>query len=44
VNWYAFSNAFTIAELVDTIAGFFLAGMVIARFVPGKPPTAEQAA
>ena len=35
-NWYAFSNAFTIAELVDTIAGFFLAGMVIARFVPGK--------
>ncbi|MEK6754867.1 MAG: hypothetical protein AABZ02_01815 [Bacteroidota bacterium] len=43
-NWYAFSNAFTFAELVDAVAGFFLAGLVIARFVPGKEETPKPSA
>ncbi|MBI4534723.1 MAG: hypothetical protein HY708_00500 [Ignavibacteriae bacterium] len=33
-NWYAFSGAFTLAELFDTAVGFFLAGMVIAKINP----------
>ncbi len=30
-NWYAFSNAFTLGELLDAAVGFFLAGIVITK-------------
>ncbi len=36
-NWYEFSSAFTIAELVDITGRMFFAGLVIAKFIPGKP-------
>jgi len=39
-NWYAFSDAFTFAELFDVVAGFFLAGLVIASIIRRKPSTA----
>jgi hypothetical protein len=35
-NWYSFSTAFTLAELLDAVVGFFLAGMVIAKILPSR--------
>ena len=35
-NWYSFSGAFTFAELVDLLGRMFFAGLVIAKFIPGK--------
>ena len=35
-NWYSFSTAFTFSELIDLIGRMFFAGLVIAKFVPGK--------
>jgi len=32
-NWYAFSGAFTLAELFDVAVGFFLGGLVIAKIL-----------
>lgn len=34
-NWYAFSTAFTLAEMLDVVVGFFLAGMVIVKVLVG---------
>lgn len=44
-NWYAFSTAFTLAEMLDIVVGFFLAGMVIVKVLggTGKPKPTEQA-
>ena len=39
-NWYAFSLAFTLAELFDIVVGFFLAGLVIAKVLPAPQGTA----
>ena len=41
-NWYAFSWAFTTAELFDVVVGFFLGGLVIAKVAAMKksPSTA----
>jgi hypothetical protein len=36
-NWYEFSGAFTFAELVDIVGRMFFAGLVVAKFIPGKP-------
>src|SRR5262249_28249157 len=33
-NWYGFTNAFFLAQVVDTIVGWALAGAVIARLIP----------
>jgi hypothetical protein len=33
-NWYAFSDAYTLAELADLVVGFALAGLALARVVP----------
>ncbi len=35
-NWYAFSGAFTFAELVDIFGRMFFAGLVIAKINPAK--------
>ena len=35
-NWYSFSGAFTFAELIDLVGRMFFAGLLIAKFVPGK--------
>jgi hypothetical protein len=35
-NWYEFSGAFTFAEFVDIVGRMFFAGLVVAKFVPGK--------
>jgi hypothetical protein len=31
-NWWSFSTSYTLAALVDLVVGWFLAGLVIARF------------
>ena len=36
-NWYAFSTAFTLADLPDLVVGFGLAGFVISPFLPQRP-------
>jgi hypothetical protein len=36
-NWYAFSTAFTLADMLDLVVGFALAGFVISPLLP-KPP------
>jgi hypothetical protein len=35
-NWYAFSTAFTLAELFNTAVGFLLAGLVIGKVLDSK--------
>jgi len=35
-NWYEFSGAFTFAEFVDIVGRMFFAGLVVAKFIPGK--------
>ena len=35
-NWYGFTNAFLLAQVVDMIVGWALAGAVIARLVPAQ--------
>ena len=35
-NWYHFSSGFTLAEGLDQVAGWFLAGLAIAKLVPGR--------
>ncbi len=37
-NWYSFSTPFMIAELVDQIVGWPLAGLVIIKILPGETP------
>ncbi len=36
-NWYRFPTTFTLSQLVDQGAGWFLAGLAIAGFVGGRP-------
>ena len=36
-NWYRFPNEFVVAELIDVVAGFVLAGIVIAFILRAKP-------
>jgi len=38
-NWFGFGLDYILAELVDMVVGFFLAGLLIARFVPTSPST-----
>jgi hypothetical protein len=33
-NWYGFPTEFTVAEGIDQVVGWLLAGLVLARFVP----------
>jgi hypothetical protein len=33
-NWYEFPTSFFLAQLIDMIVGFFLAGLIIAKIVP----------
>jgi hypothetical protein len=33
-NWYQFPTSFFIAQILDTVIGFFLAGLVICRVLP----------
>jgi len=35
-NWYGFTNAFLLAQVVDMIVGWALAGAVIARLIPAQ--------
>jgi len=35
-NWYGFPTIFILAEGLDQVAGWFLAGLVIARVMPGR--------
>ena len=35
-NWWGFSNAYTIMQLGALVIGWFLSGLVIAKFVRGK--------
>jgi hypothetical protein len=35
-NWYEFSGAFTLSELIDIVGRMFCSGLVVARFIPGK--------
>jgi len=37
-NWYGFTNAFLLAQVVDMTVGWALAGAVIARLIPTKYP------
>lgn len=39
-NWYEFPDAFFLAQIADMLIGFFLAGLVLARFIPRKYPRA----
>ena len=36
-NWFGFPAGYTLTLLGDLVAGFFLAGLAISRFVPGEP-------
>jgi hypothetical protein len=36
-NWFGFGFDYVLAELVDMVVGFFLAGLLISRFVPATP-------
>jgi len=36
-NWYDFPASFILAEGIDQVVGWFVAGLVIARVVPGRP-------
>jgi len=42
-NWYAFPNDFTMAEAIDQVLGWFLAGLVLAAIVrcPKAPAPAQ---
>jgi hypothetical protein len=44
-NWYKFPTAFTLAEAIDQVVGWFLAGLVLAAILrtpkPGTIPTAS---
>ncbi len=42
-NWYRFPTMFTVSQLVDQAAGWFLSGLAIAALVGGKPATSPQA-
>lgn len=33
-NWYEFPNSFFVAQCIDQVVGFFLAGLIIAKIVP----------
>src|SRR5262245_46633483 len=33
-NWYEFPTSFFVAQIVDQVVGFFLAGLLIAKIVP----------
>jgi hypothetical protein len=37
--WWRFSDNFTVIGLLDALVGWFLAGIVIARFAPGQRPS-----
>jgi hypothetical protein len=40
-NWYGFPFGHTLAELIEQVVGFFIAGLVLAAFVkPGAKPVA----
>lgn len=41
-NWYEFPASFFIAQILDVVIGFFLAGLVICKVIP-KPNNAGQA-
>lgn len=38
-NWYGYPDAFFIAQCVDQLVGWSLAGLVVARLVPADAPT-----
>lgn len=40
-NWYAFSTAFTMAELFDLVVGWFFAGLVLAKLNLGQSSPAS---
>ena len=35
-NWFGFSTAYTLVIIVDSLIAWFLAGLVLAKFVEGK--------
>ncbi len=35
-NWFGFSTAYTLVIIVDSLIAWFLAGLIMARFVEGK--------
>ncbi len=35
-NWWGFPDGYTLMEMLDLLAGWFLAGLVLARIVPSK--------
>src|SRR5215510_10374258 len=37
-NWYGFTNAFLLAQVIDMFVGWALAGAVIARLMPSRHP------
>ena len=39
-NWYGFPPAYALAQLVDQVAGFFFAGLVVAKIVRPDPAAA----
>ena len=39
-NWYGFPTEYALAQLVDQVAGFFFAGLVVAKIVRPEPAAA----
>ncbi len=38
-NWFGFSTSYTLVIIVDSLIAWFLAGLVLAKFVEGKSAT-----